>query len=75
MNKPNANAIAMIDAIMAEERAADRQKRPPRSSNAIKLFRQRTAAKLSEAQIGELFEIVFAEYCKVSGARIGSTNN
>jgi hypothetical protein len=72
-SKPN--AILMVDAIMDEARAAQKEKRVPQSSNAIKLFRQRTRRKLSAAQAGELFDIVFAEYCKVSGARIGSTNN
>lgn len=73
--KNTPNGILMAQAIMDEERAAHRQKRTPCSSNAIKLFRRRTKRKLSDEQIGELFDLVFNEYRKISGGQIGSTNN
>jgi hypothetical protein len=69
--KHKPNAILMAEAMMDEQKAAHLEGRECSSSNAIRLFQERQSGKrLSEAQATELFEMVFPEFCRVTGARV-----
>jgi hypothetical protein len=75
MKAPNKNACAMINAIKAEWLAAGKDERHPTTSNAVAIFRKSMNPRLSEKQILELFELVFAAYLDVTGAQTEYSNN
>jgi hypothetical protein len=75
MKQPNKNACAMIDAIKVEWLAAAKEKRYPATSNVLAIFRKNMKPRLGEKQILELFELVFACYLEVTGARTESSRN
>jgi hypothetical protein len=65
MKKPN--GILMGEAIFAEERAAHKERRPPSSSNVLRLFAKSSRNRLTYAESVRLFDYVFSEYQKVTG--------
>lgn len=69
--KHKPNGILMAEAMMDEQKAAQLEQRECSSSNAIRLFQERKSGKrLSDDQATELFEIVFPEFCRVTGATV-----
>jgi|HubBroStandDraft_6_1064221.scaffolds.fasta_scaffold1696642_1 hypothetical protein len=68
--KSQPNAFVMADAIKEEMLAADRENRISKSSNAISIFRKKSKARLSNAQVNALFDFVFHEVQKLTGARV-----
>ena len=71
---PNHNAKAMVQAIMAERRAANKEKRDPCTSNVITVFRVKMRPKLSDDEINKLFEITFNTYLEITGDRAEYSN-
>jgi hypothetical protein len=62
------NGIVMGEAILAEWRDAQKEKRAPSTSNALALFTKSPNAKrLTPEQTHELFNFVFKETCKITG--------
>jgi hypothetical protein len=70
INRSTPNGIVMADAIKAEMEAANKERRACRSSNVIDAFRKNSTSKLSDDQVNELFEFVFAHVRELTGARI-----
>ena len=60
----------MADAIKEEMLAAGKEGRISKSTNAIAIFRKKSKARLSNDQVNALFDIVFRELQKLTGARV-----
>lgn len=69
MKKPNQNAILMVDAIKAEAEAAYKERRAPSSSNVLRIFAESSRDRLTYEETVTLFDFVFGEYQKVTGAK------
>jgi hypothetical protein len=67
---------AMLMAIIEEQESAQLEERQPDSNNAIELFRQRESGpkRLSELKAVELFDMVLAKWCRVSGSTVSRIN-
>lgn len=68
--KSQPNALVMVDAIIEEMREAGKEGRLSKSSNAIAIFRKKSKARLSNNQVNALFDYVFREVQKFTGARV-----
>jgi hypothetical protein len=68
--KSKPNALVMVDAIIGEMRQAGKECRVSKSSNAIAIFRKKSKARLSNDQVNALFDYVFREVRKFTGARV-----
>ena len=70
MDRPTKNSQLMVFAIKAEAAAAQRERRHPSTKNVIAMFReQQMYPRLTEKQVVELFDVVFACVLDVTGAR------
>jgi hypothetical protein len=67
MKKPN--GILMADAINAEVRAAHKERRAPSSSNVLRIFAKSSRNRLTYEETVKLFDFVFGEYQKATGAK------
>jgi len=67
MKKPN--AILMGEAINEEARAAHREGRAPSSTKVIKIFTRRSRNRLRYTETVKVFDFVFGEYQKATGAK------
>jgi hypothetical protein len=68
--KSKPNAFVMAEAIQEEMLAAGKEGRLSKSTNAISIFRKKSKARLSEEQVNTLFDYVFREVQKLTGARV-----
>jgi hypothetical protein len=68
--KSKSNALVMVDAIIEEMRAAGNEGRISKSTNAISIFRKKSKVRLSNDQVNALFDYVFREVRKFTGARV-----
>jgi len=67
MKKPN--AILMAEPINAEARAAHKERRAPSSSNVLRIFAESSRNRLTYEETVKLFDFVFDEYQKATGAK------
>jgi hypothetical protein len=68
--KSQPNALVMVDAIIEEMRTAGKEGRLSKSTNAIAIFRKNSKVRLSNDQVNALFDYVFREVRKFTGARV-----
>ncbi len=67
--KKKPNGILMAEAINRETIAAHKERRAPSSSNLLRIFAESSRNRLTYEETVELFDFVFGEYQKATGAK------
>ena len=68
--KKKPNGILMAEAINRETIAAHKERRAPSSSNVLRIFAESSRNRLTYEETVELFDFVFGEYQKATGAKV-----